>query len=219
MGKKSEIKLDKELTVEEQLEKAEASAKKLRAKIKKNMKGKDDATCKVFSLFCCLFIVFVVQEISKDLPKVDKYAMKCRRTLRGHLAKIYGCQWAGNAPHLASVSQDGRLLVWNALTTLKLKAYQISCSWTMTCGFAPSGNFVACGGLDNICTIYAATADSTNPTAELQGHDGYISCCRFIDDRQVLTTSGDSECFLWDIETKKNTTTFKGHSSDAMRFV
>ena len=24
----------------------------------------------------------------------------------------------------------------------------------MTCAYAPSGNFVACGGLDNICSIY-----------------------------------------------------------------
>ena len=24
----------------------------------------------------------------------------------------------------------------------------------MTCAYAPSGSFVACGGLDNICSIY-----------------------------------------------------------------
>ena len=26
---------------------------------------------------------------------------------------------------------------------------------------------------------------------ELPGHSGYLSCCRFLDDNQILTSSGD----------------------------
>ncbi|KAL0603604.1 Guanine nucleotide-binding protein G/G/G subunit beta-1 [Plecturocebus cupreus] len=33
-------------------------------------------------------------------------------------------------------------------------AIPLRSSWVMTCAYAPSGNYVACGGLDNICSIY-----------------------------------------------------------------
>lgn len=158
-------------------------------------------------------------DYSKQLPKIDKLGKKCRRTLRGHLTKVYGSQWSGKENELVSVSQDGRLLVWNALTTLKLHAFQISCSWTMTCAFAQSGNFVACGGLDNTCSVYSLSSAEQSPTKELQGHDGYISCCKFIDDRRILTTSGDGNTILWDIETGKQLNEFTHHSGDVMRFV
>lgn len=80
--------------------------------------------------------------------------MKVRRTLRGHLAKIYAMHWAADKRHLVSASQDGKLIVWDSYTTNKLHAIPLRSSWVMTCAYAPSGNYVACGGLDNICSIY-----------------------------------------------------------------
>ncbi len=67
-------------------------------------------------------------------------------------------------------------------------------SWVMTCAYSPSGNFVACGGLDNICSIYSLNnKDGTTAKGarELSAHSGYLSCCRFINDRQIVTSSGD----------------------------
>lgn len=57
----------------------------------------------------------------------------------------------------------------------------------MTCAYAPSGSFVACGGLDNICSIYSLKTREGNVrvSRELPGHTGYLSCCRFLDDNQV----------------------------------
>lgn len=37
---------------------------------------------------------------------------------------------------------------------------------------------------------------------------GYLSCCRFLDDDQIVTGSGDTTCALWDIETGQQATTF-----------
>lgn len=51
---------------------------------------------------------------------------------------------------------------------------------------------------------------------ELAGHTGYLSCCRFLDDNQIVTSSGDTTCALWDIETGQQTTTFTGHTGDVM---
>nr|XP_020655508.1 guanine nucleotide-binding protein G(I)/G(S)/G(T) subunit beta-2 [Pogona vitticeps] len=88
----------------------------------------------------------------------------------------------------------------------------------MTCAYAPSGNYVACGGLDNICSIYNLKTREGNVrvSRELPGHTGYLSCCRFLDDNQIITSSGDTTCALWDIETGQQTTTFTGHSGDVM---
>jgi len=79
--------------------------------------------------------------------------LRLRRTLKGHLAKIYAMQWSQDAPTLASASQDGKLIVWNAVTTLKMNALSLPSNWVMTCGMSPSGEFVASGGLDNICSV------------------------------------------------------------------
>lgn len=88
----------------------------------------------------------------------------------------------------------------------------------MTCAYSPSGNFVACGGLDNICSIYnlSAREGPTRVARELSGHSGYLSCCRFISDRRILTSSGDMTCVLWDLETGSKVHEFADHLGDVM---
>ena len=56
--------------------------------------------------------------------------------------------------NLVSASQDGKLIVWNAASTNKVHAIPLRSSWVMTCAFSPTAQRVACGGLDNICSIY-----------------------------------------------------------------
>ncbi|EGV98543.1 Guanine nucleotide-binding protein G(I)/G(S)/G(T) subunit beta-3 [Cricetulus griseus] len=88
----------------------------------------------------------------------------------------------------------------------------------MTCAYAPSGNFVACGGLDNMCSIYSLKSREGNVkvSRELSAHTGYLSCCRFLDDNNIVTSSGDTTCALWDIETGQQKTVFVGHTGDCM---
>ncbi len=149
------------------------------------------------------------------LPRIN---MKVRRTLKGHLAKIYALHWASDKKHLVSASQDGKLIVWDTYSTNKVYAIPLRSSWVMTCAYAPSGNFVACGGLDNICSIYSLKAKDANikVSRELSAHTGYLSCCRFLNDRQIVTSSGDMSCMLWDIETGVKTTEFTDHTGDVM---
>lgn len=145
--------------------------------------------------------------------------MKTKRTLKGHLAKIYAMHWSTDRRHLVSASQDGKLIIWDAYTTNKVHAIPLRSSWVMTCAYAPSGNYVACGGLDNICSIYNLNQNRDGPTRvarELSGHAGYLSCCRFINDRSILTSSGDMTCMKWDIETGTKTMEFADHLGDVM---
>ena len=83
---------------------------------------------------------------------------------------------------------------------LQIHAIPLRSSWVMTCAYAPSGNFVACGGLDNICSIYSLKTREGNVrvSRELSGHNGYLSCCRFLDDNQIVTSSGDMTWYVVD---------------------
>lgn len=157
------------------------------------------------------------------VPPLPRVALKPRRTLKGHLAKVYAMQWANDARHLVSASQDGKLIVWDAHTSNKVHAIPLKSSWVMTCGYSPSGQLVACGGLDNLCSVYNLrqgkdphAVSSGNPARELVGHTGYLSCCRFITDRDMVTSSGDMSCMLWDVETGQRKAEYDEHTADVM---
>jgi guanine nucleotide-binding protein G(I)/G(S)/G(T) subunit beta-1 len=68
----------------------------------------------------------------------------------------------------------------------------------MTCAYSQSGAFVACGGLDNNCSIYNLRSRDIpiRVCRELGAHTGYLSCCRFLNDRKIVTSSGDMTCIL-----------------------
>jgi len=147
-------------------------------------------------------------------------SIKLRRHLKGHFGKIYSMNWAGDSETLVSASQDGKLIVWNARTSLKTNAIALRSSWVMTCAFEQSkGNLIACGGLDNICSIYNISGNQvqlSKAEKELAAHDGYLSCCRFLDEERLLTASGDSSCLLWDIQSGEILQTFSDHKGDVM---
>ena len=156
--------------------------------------------------------------LASQLEILNKIIPKYKRSLKGHLAKIYSAHWSADSRHLASASQDGKLICWDAYSGNKIHAIPLRSSWVMTCAYAPSGSFVASGGLDNVCSIFNLKSEDGNVkmSRELCGHSGYLSCCRFIDDNQILTSSGDQTLGLWDIETGKQVTEFTGHTADVM---
>lgn len=150
------------------------------------------------------------------------YIPKERKKLRGHFGKVYAMQWSSSDPYLlVSAAQDGKLIVWNAMTNTKLHCIGLKSTWVMTCAFSKSGKRVACGGLDNICSIYNLDSSSSSQPqkadVELLAHEGYISCCRFVDDdNKILSASGDQSCILWDINKKTSECVFQGHNLDVM---
>lgn len=158
--------------------------------------------------------------MSQELEPLTRINIRIRRVLKGHLAKIYAMNWASDKKHLVSASQDGKLIVWDAYTTNKVYAIPLRSSWVMTCAYAPTGNLVACGGLDNMCSIYnlRTREGSVKVARELSAHSGYLSCCRFMNDRQILTSSGDMSCMLWDVDAGMKTMEFNDHTGDVMRY-
>ena len=47
-------------------------------------------------------------------------------------------------------------------------------------------------------------------------HPSYMSCCRFIGNDKMITSSGDSTCILWDIEKQTPIKLFNGHQGDVV---
>ncbi|KAI8583697.1 hypothetical protein K450DRAFT_222345 [Umbelopsis ramanniana AG] len=195
--------MDNNSDIAERIAAARREAESLKEKIKQKKDALADTT---------------LRQMAKDVEPLPRVVMKVRRVLKGHLAKIYSMHWSADKRHLVSASQDGKLIVWDAYTTNKVQAIPLRSSWVMTCAYAPSGNFVACGGLDNVCSIYnlRSREGPVRPARELSAHTGYLSCCRFINDRQILTTSGDMSCMLWDIDAGIKIEEFNDHTGDVM---
>jgi guanine nucleotide-binding protein G(I)/G(S)/G(T) subunit beta-1 len=142
-------------------------------------------------------------------------AVKLRRALKGHFGKITALHWGGDSRVVVSASQDGNLLLWNAITANKLQSISLKSSYVMSVGIEQSkGNLVACGGLDNLCTVYKL--DSPTTAMEMASHDGFLSCCRFLSEEYILTSSGDSTCLRWNISSGRVVDTFAEHKADAM---
>jgi guanine nucleotide-binding protein G(I)/G(S)/G(T) subunit beta-1 len=204
--------------IAERIATARKDAESLKERIRQKRDHLSDTTCKTVFCFtaytdCILYKVIQVAQKVQSLPPL---AMKARRILKGHLAKVYALQWGLNKQNVVSASQDGKLLIWNAYSTHKLCSVPLKSSWVMTCAYSPSGKFVASGGLDNTCSIHNLESP-TKPIRELSGHTGYLSCCRFLSDHQILTSSGDTSCILWDIDLGSKLHEFNDHTGDVMR--
>lgn len=120
--------------------------------------------------------------------------------------------------------KDGKVIVWDAHVDTKHAkdaAFQLKTNWLMAVGYGTGGQLVATGGLDNLCTVFRLDQTSSEDAyRELSGHDGYVSCCRFRQgDAQVVTSSSDKSCALWDVERSKQVTSYSagGHTEDVLQ--
>jgi len=97
----------------------------------------------------------------------------------------------------------------------------------MTCAFSPTYDYIASGGLDNTVSIFKVyTQNTANAQSavfrlkdlyrELEKHDGYLSCARFVDSNEILSASGDGTCILWDMTSRSAKNIFMDHTGDVM---
>ena len=55
----------------------------------------------------------------------NKISFQVRRTLQGHNGKIYDCDWSVNSQLLVSGSQDGHLILWDAIKSQRRCTYPL----------------------------------------------------------------------------------------------
>lgn len=188
---------------------------------KYDKKTKNTAVCKAWSSSRCFYFIyfFQVSSVAERLEMITFINIKPRRVLKGHQAKVLCSDWSPDKRHIVSSSQDGKLIVWDAFTTSKEHSVTMPTTWVMACAYAPSGNLIACGGLDNKVTVYPVNSDDEMQSKKktVGTHTSYTSCCIFPNsDQQILTGSGDSTCALWDVESGQLLQSFHGHTGDIM---
>lgn len=147
-----------------------------------------------------------------------------RRELDGHFSKVYAAHWGGSGGEdkLVSCSQDGKILVWDAVSKNKTNVISPQAPYMMTCAFDQNSSQAICaGGLDNVVSIYRLAENEeiamrSRTSAKLIGHDGYVSCARFMGEHHIVSSSGDTTCMFFDVTTAQPLHYFKEHIGDVM---
>lgn len=142
--------------------------------------------------------------------------VKCRRTLKGHFGKITALDWSKDGTTVVSASQDGNLLLWDAMTASRKTAIRLKSPYVMSVCMEDSGNYVAAGGLDNACSIYKIGGpDGSVLQTELVSHEGYLASCKFFHSPlKMLTASADATALLWDVQKGQIIDTFAEHKTN-----
>ncbi|KAK4880126.1 hypothetical protein RN001_008272 [Aquatica leii] len=152
-----------------------------------------------------------------DAPKVR---LTTKRLMKGHINKVNSVHYSGDSKHCVTGSLDGKLIIWDTHTGNKVQVIPLRSAWVMSVAYATSGNYVACGGMDNMCTVYDLNNRDSSGAAkiirELAGYEGFLSSCRFLEDKKILTGSGDMKICQWDLETGRKTVDFMAHNGDVV---
>lgn len=172
--------------------------------------------------------------LAQVAPVPPKRYLKLYNTLKGHRDKIAQVKWDQSSRRIVSACQDGFMIIWDAVTGLKLQAIPLESSWVLCCAYSPSGRLVALAGLDNKCSIYKVNipepgAPITSQPGSIEllelskpyragpgAHAAYVSACEFIEENKILTASGDMTIALWDTQRGIRSHEFLGHSADVL---
>ncbi|EYC23046.1 hypothetical protein Y032_0016g3094 [Ancylostoma ceylanicum] len=158
-----------------------------------------------------------IQQAAERLDPLPNLGIKQRRILKGHAGKVLCMDWSLDKRHIVSSSQDGKVIVWDGFTTNKEHALTMPTTWVMACAYSPSSQLIACGGLDNKCSVFPLSFedDILQKKRSVATHTSYMSCCMFLrSDNLLLTGSGDSTCAIWDVESGQMIQNFHGHTGD-----
>lgn len=161
-----------------------------------------------------------LEAVCSEMPDAPKVRLSTKKLLKGHINKVNSIHFSGDSRHCVTGSLDGKLIIWDTWTGNKVQIIPLRSSWVMSVAFAESGNFVACGGMDNMCTVYDLNnRDSTGVAKivrELLGYEGFLSSCRFLDDKTLVTGSGDMKLCMWDLEAGIKKQEFNAHGGDVV---
>lgn len=160
-----------------------------------------------------------LMNLSHSINSLNGINLQPIRTLKGHSNKISDLKWSQDSKSILSSSQDGFIIIWDPMTGLKKSAILLLSQWVLASAISPNGDFVASAGLDNHCTVYRVAKDNKiqqNVISIFKGHTCYISATEFLNDRTILTASGDMTCAMWDIPKSKRIREYIDHLGDVL---
>ena len=92
-----------------------------------------------------------------NVTNLTALKLKERKLFKGHTDKITALAWSGDSSRLLTASMDNSLIIWDSMSANKLYTIKMPSRYILCCGYSQSGNLVASGGLDNMCTVCKLT--------------------------------------------------------------
>lgn len=133
--------LPKNDCTEESIESLRKEVERLKTRLEEERKKLNDVTCKASPLTKLLAfrglplthplgatqsllitLSYSVSSAAERLDNVSNLNIKPRRVLKGHQGKVLCSDWSYDNRHIVSSSQDGKLIIWDAFTTNKVRA-------------------------------------------------------------------------------------------------
>ena len=154
-------------------------------------------------------------------PEVFDFTV--RRALRGHAADVYSLGWSSDNVTLASAAIDGKIILWDSLTSVKKGLICLPSPWIMTTSFEQTKNeLLVAGGLDRTVSVFnvrnvlraPVSLAVTPPARVLQGHSGYVTAARFLTPDVAVSASGDGTIALWSLFLNERLAIYDDHSVD-----
>lgn len=152
-----------------------------------------------------------------------------RATVKHRIVEMVGYEQIGGFPGLATVSQGGTVILWDASTGLKYESLSVGKGCTMALGVNFNGTVLATGGLSCSIEVYSvgnqlremvgsnvtlqlncekfdAAKNSVTGRApqyrfSLSGHDAAVSSLEFLDATSIISGGQDCSIHIWDILT------------------
>jgi WD40 repeat protein len=157
---------------------------------------------------------------------VPYYSHRMKQIFKGHSGKVYQMRLTSDCQYLVSVGQDEFVIIWDAHSSQKVDAIQLSQSFATTCAVNGICTRLAVGGLANSCSIYSlddydeqrtvsgsssSKLQSRTPLAVIKGHSELISEVIFVSDEHIATSSSDMTIRIWDANRGEDVIRYDGH--------
>ena len=132
-------------------------------------------------------------------------------TFEGHLANVNSVNFSADGKYLASGSDDGTIIIWDANNGEKLKILEGE-SWSIcSVCWSPYVKYLASGSSDEIIVIWDANSGQKIKT--LEGHSHIVnSVCWSPDGNYLASGSWDNTVKLWNAKSGECIQTLEGHS-------
>ncbi|MCB9640173.1 MAG: WD40 repeat domain-containing protein [Myxococcales bacterium] len=138
------------------------------------------------------------------------------RVLRKHTWSVWGLSWKPDGNSLASVSGDGKLILWDTKTWRPWRVHTIDGGWIRTVSWSPKGTYVAIGTASawgkgrSTVTIWNATTGQLY--RRLVPHFGHLLSIAWHPTELVLASAAaDGLVRIWSLATNKTIYALRGH--------
>jgi len=132
------------------------------------------------------------------------------RTLSGHNKPVQTCAISVDGRLAVSASEDGTLIIWNAIEGLPQSTLSGHLGPIHSCAISSDSSFIVTAGEDQTLIIWDTVSGA--PRVTLRGHREPVHACAISPDNRLIASGGqDGNLRVWDATTGARKLTLRGH--------